>query len=89
MAWFSRSVAGIHTFLCEEMAPLQGCFAGLVPLARVALSTCTDVVGPNGLRPALYLEKFEGFEGYAERILQGIPRMNDRHAAEFHPPART
>lgn len=45
--------------LCAEAAPRQGCFVGLVPLARMALSTYTDVVGPNGLRPALYLEKFE------------------------------
>lgn len=60
--------SGHSRFLCDEMAPRQGCFVGFVPLAHVALSTYTDVVGPNGLRPALYLEKFEG---YAEQILEG------------------
>src|ERR1700742_4830275 len=60
--------SGHSRFLCDEMAPRQGCFVGFVPLAHVALSTYSDVVGPNGLRPALYLEKFEG---YAEQILRG------------------
>ncbi len=61
--------SGHSRFMCDEMAPRQGCYVGFVPLAHVALSTYTDVIGPNGLRPALYLEKFEG---YAEQILQGF-----------------
>jgi uncharacterized phosphosugar-binding protein len=60
--------SGHSRFLCDEMAPRQGAFIGFVPLAHTALSTYTDVVGPNGLRPVLYLEKFEG---YAEQILKG------------------
>ena len=60
--------SGHSRFLCDEMAPRQGCFVGFVPLAHTALSTYADVVGPNGLRPTLFLEKFEG---YAERILNG------------------
>lgn len=59
---------GHSRFLCDEMAPRQGCFVGFVPMAHTALSTYADVVGPNGLRPTLFLEKFEG---YAEKILDG------------------
>jgi len=60
--------SGHSRFLCDEMAPRQGCFVGFVPLAHTALSTYADVVGPNGLRPTLFLEKVEG---YAEQILEG------------------
>jgi uncharacterized phosphosugar-binding protein len=59
---------GHSRFLCDEMAPRQGCFVGFVPIAHTALSTYTDVVGPNGLRPTLFLERYEG---YAEHILEG------------------
>jgi uncharacterized phosphosugar-binding protein len=37
-------------------------------MAHTGLSTYADVVGPNGLRPMLFLERYEG---YAERILEG------------------
>lgn len=60
--------SGHSRFLCDEMAPRQGCFVGFVPMAHVGLSTYADVVGPNGLRPMLFLERYEG---YAERILEG------------------
>lgn len=60
--------SGHSRFLCDEMAPRQGCFVGFVPLANTALSTYADVVGPNGLRSVLFLERYEG---YAERILEG------------------
>jgi uncharacterized phosphosugar-binding protein len=59
---------GHSRFLCDEMAPRQGCFVGFVPIAHTALSTYTDVVGPNGLRPTLFLERYEG---YAEHIFEG------------------
>ena len=60
--------SGHSRFLCDEMAPRQGCFVGFVPMAHTGLSTYADVVGPNGLRPMLFLERYEG---YAERILEG------------------
>jgi len=72
--------SGHSRFLCDEMAPRQGCFVGFVPLAHTALSTYADVVGPNGLRPTLFLERYEG---YAERVLNGYQfgptRHNDRY----------
>jgi uncharacterized phosphosugar-binding protein len=55
--------------MCEEMTPRQGCFPGFVALVEMALSTHFSIVGPNGLRPPLYLEKYEG---YAEEILKGF-----------------
>jgi uncharacterized phosphosugar-binding protein len=60
--------SGHSRFLCEEMAPRQGCFVGFVPMTHTGLSTYADVVGPNGLRPMLFLERYEG---YAERVLEG------------------
>lgn len=60
--------SGHSRFLCDEMAPRQGAIVGFVPMAHVGLSTYTDVVGPNGLRPVLFLERYEG---YAEQILNG------------------
>jgi len=60
--------SGHSRLLCDEMAPRQGCFVGFVPMANTGLSTFADVVGPDGLRPMLYLERYEG---YAERILEG------------------
>ena len=60
--------SGHSRFLCDEMAPRQGCFVGFVPMAHTGLSTYADVVGPNGLRPMLFLERYEG---YSERILEG------------------
>src|SRR2546422_880612 len=61
--------AGHSRMLCEEMTPRQGCFPGFVALVEMALSTHFSIVGPNGLRPPLYLEKYEG---YAEEILRGF-----------------
>src|SRR2546425_8323972 len=61
--------AGHSRMLCEEMTPRQGCFPGFVALVEMALSTHFSIVGPNGLRPPLYLEKYEG---YAEEILKGF-----------------
>lgn len=61
--------AGHSRMMCEEMTPRQGCFPGFVALVEMALSTHFSIVGPNGLRPALYLERYEG---YAEQILRGF-----------------
>ena len=59
--------AGHSRMMCEEMIPRQGCFPGFVALAELALSNHTSIVGANGLRTPLYLEKYEG---YAEEILK-------------------
>jgi uncharacterized phosphosugar-binding protein len=61
--------AGHSRMMCEEMTPRQGCFAGFFALVELALSTHASIVGTNGLRSALYLEKYEG---YAEEILKSF-----------------
>lgn len=61
--------AGHSRMMCEEMTPRQGCYAGFFALVELALSTHASIIGTNGLRAALHLEKIEG---YAEEILQGF-----------------
>lgn len=61
--------AGHSRMMAEEMTPRQGCFAGFVALVEQALSNHASIVGTNGLRAALYLEKYLG---YAEEILKGF-----------------
>jgi uncharacterized phosphosugar-binding protein len=61
--------AGHSRIMAEEMMPRQGCFAGFFALVEQALSNHSSVVGANGLRAALYLEKCEG---YAEEILKSF-----------------
>ena len=51
------------------MTPRQGCFVGFVALVEHALSNHTNIVGANGLRAPLLLEKYEG---YAEEILKSF-----------------
>jgi len=60
---------GHSRMMCEEMTPRQGCFPGFVALVELALSNHAAIVGANGLRAPLYLEKYEG---YAEQILSGF-----------------
>ena len=60
---------GHSRMMCEEMTPRQGCFPGFVALVELALSNHASIVGANGLRAPLYLEKYEG---YAEEILKGF-----------------
>src|SRR6185436_16231230 len=60
---------GHSRMLCEEMTPRQGCFPGFVALVELALSNHADIIGSNGLRAPLYLEKYEG---YAEEILKSF-----------------
>jgi len=43
--------------LCEEMTPRQGCFVGWHTIVELALSFHNLIVGPNGLRQSLHLEK--------------------------------
>jgi uncharacterized phosphosugar-binding protein len=61
--------AGHSRMMCEEMTPRQGCFPGFVALVELALSNHAGIVGTNGLRAPLHLEKYEG---YAEEILKGF-----------------
>ena len=61
--------AGHSRMLCEEMTPRQGCFVGFFALVELALSNHAAIVGANGLRSALHLEKYEG---YAEEILKSF-----------------
>jgi uncharacterized phosphosugar-binding protein len=61
--------AGHSRMMCEEMTPRQGCYAGFFALVELALSTHSSIVGTNGLRTALHLEKYEG---YAEEILKSF-----------------
>src|SRR5499427_5727442 len=60
---------GHSRMMCEEMTPRQGCFPGFVALVELALSNHAAIVGANGLRAPLHLEKYEG---YAEEILKGF-----------------
>lgn len=60
---------GHSRMMCEEMTPRQGCFVGWVALVELALSNHANIVGANGLRAPLYLEKYEG---YSEEILKGF-----------------
>jgi uncharacterized phosphosugar-binding protein len=61
--------AGHSRIMCEEMTPRQGTFAGWFALVELALSNHASIVGTNGLRAALTLEKYEG---YAEEILKSF-----------------
>jgi uncharacterized phosphosugar-binding protein len=60
---------GHSRMMCEEMTPRQGCYAGWVALVELALSNHANIIGANGLRAPLHLEKYEG---YAEEILKGF-----------------
>jgi uncharacterized phosphosugar-binding protein len=58
---------GHSRMMCEEMTPRQGCFVGWVAMVELALSNHANIVGANGLRAPLQLEKFEG---YSEELLK-------------------
>jgi uncharacterized phosphosugar-binding protein len=60
---------GHSRMMCEEMTPRQGCYAGWVALVELALSNHANIIGTNGLRAPLHLEKYEG---YAGEILKGF-----------------
>ncbi len=61
--------SGHSRMMVDEMTPRQGCFVGFYPLVELSVANYSAIVGPNGLRSALYLEKYEG---YAEQILQSF-----------------
>lgn len=45
----------------EEIFPRHGSFPGFHPMIELSLTNHTQVVGSNGQRQAMYLEKLEGF----------------------------
>jgi uncharacterized phosphosugar-binding protein len=61
--------AGHSRMMCEEMTPRQGCYPGFVSMVETSLSNHSAIIGSNGLRAPLHLEKYAG---YAEQILQGF-----------------
>ena len=69
---------GHSRMMCEEMTPRQGCYAGFFALVELALSNHANIVGTNGLRAPLMLEKFEG---YAEAILKGFHFGRTTHSS--------
>ena len=60
---------GHSRMLCEEMTPRQGCFVGWHTIVELGLTYHNVIVGPNGLRQSLHLEKTPG---YAEQILRNF-----------------
>jgi uncharacterized phosphosugar-binding protein len=60
---------GHSRMLCEEMTPRQGCFVGWHTIVELALTYHNLIVGTNGLRQSLHLEKTPG---YAEEILRNF-----------------
>jgi uncharacterized phosphosugar-binding protein len=60
---------GHSRMMCEEMTPRQGALVGFVAMVELALSNHANIIGTNGLRAPLHLEKYEG---YAEEILKGF-----------------
>jgi uncharacterized phosphosugar-binding protein len=60
---------GHSRMLCEEMTPRQGCFVGWHTIVELGLTYHNAIVGPNGLRQSLHLEKTLG---YAEQILRNF-----------------
>jgi uncharacterized phosphosugar-binding protein len=55
--------------MCEEMTPRQCCYVGWHTIVELGLTFHNLIVGPNGLRQSLHLEKTLG---YAEQILRNF-----------------
>lgn len=74
--WSAESIANegvVHLFgtghsriPLEEMFPRYGSFAGFNPMAELSMTFHTQVVGSNGQRQAMFIERVEGL---AEQIL--------------------
>ncbi len=75
--WAAESIAAdgvVHLFgtghsriPIEEMFPRYGSFPGFNPMAELSMTFHTQVVGSNGQRQAMFIERVEGF---AEQILK-------------------
>lgn len=59
--WVHLFGTGHSRMAVEEMFPRIGSFVGFHPIAELSLTYYHNVVGVNGLRQALYLERVEGF----------------------------
>src|SRR5262249_47984071 len=56
----------------EEIFPRHGSFPGFHPIVELSLTHHTQVVGANGQRQAMYIEKLEGFgEGILRNFVFG------------------
>jgi len=53
----------------EEMFPRYGSYPGFNPIAELSMTFHTQVVGSNGQRQAMFIERVEGF---AEEILKKL-----------------
>src|SRR5207302_11313790 len=60
---------GHSRMMCEEMTRRQGCYVGWHTIVELGLTFHNLIVGPNGLRQSLHLEKTPG---YAEQILRNF-----------------
>jgi uncharacterized phosphosugar-binding protein len=60
---------GHSRMMCEEMTPRQGCYVGWHTIVELGLTFHNVIVGANGLRQSLHLEKTLG---YAEQILRNF-----------------
>src|ERR1051325_11041392 len=58
--------AGHSRIPVEEMFPRYGSYPGFNPIVELSLTFHTQVVGANGQRQAMFIERVEGL---AERIL--------------------
>lgn len=61
--------SGHSRVMVDEMTPRQGCFVGFVAMVETAVTNYASIIGSNGLRATLHLEKYEG---YAEEILNSF-----------------
>lgn len=61
--------AGHSRMMVDEMTPRQGCFVGFYPLVELSVTNYSGIIGANGLRTALYLEKYEGL---TEQVLESF-----------------
>src|SRR5215207_356765 len=76
-AWFAETIlAGrmVHVFasghsriMVEEMWPRYGSFPGFHPIVELSLTFHNMVVGANGQRQAMFIERMEGL---GEQILR-------------------
>src|SRR5260370_7664067 len=60
---------GHSRMMCEEMTPRQGCYVGWHTIVELGLTFHNLIVGANGLRQSLHLEKTLG---YADQILRNF-----------------
>ena len=58
--WVHVFGTGHSRMAVEEMFPRIGSFVGFHPMVELSLTSFHNVVGANGLRQALFLEKVEG-----------------------------